>query len=375
MVAHSGLITVMQRAARKAAPRLRRDFGEVEQLQVSRKGPADFVSMADKRAEQTIVEELRNARPDWGMLLEEGGEIEGNPDKPRWIVDPLDGTTNFLHGVPHFSISIAVEEKKPGGGTEITQGLVYQPLTDESFWAEKGRGAWLQDARLRVSARRDLADSLIGTGIPHSRPRRRREMGEDLRGGRVRRSRASAASARPRSILPGSPPAEWTVSGKTTSTYGTRRRACCWSREAGGFVTDYRGADRAFERRRICRRLGGDPHQAAEARRGGASLIGLLALGRRGGRAAADHAHDRPEAPTRRGGRQRRHDHLGLEHPRSPNPRLPQRPAGLWRRLPAGLHPFAIAWDASRKRLWVAADCPPGVAGDQAVRSRRADRA
>ena len=120
MVAHSGLITVMQRAAHKAAPRLRRDFGEVAHLQVSRKGPADFVSMADKRAEQTIVEELRTARPDWGMLLEEGGEVAGNPDKPRWIVDPLDGTTNFLHGIPHFSISIAVEEKKPGGGTEIT---------------------------------------------------------------------------------------------------------------------------------------------------------------------------------------------------------------------------------------------------------------
>src|SRR5207302_7698250 len=167
MVAHSGLITVMQKAARKAAPRLRRDFGEVEQLQVSRKGPADFVSMADKRAEQTIVEELRTARPDWGMLLEEGGEIDGNPGKPRWIVDPLDGTTNFLHGVPHFSISIAVEERKAGGGTEITQGLVYQPLTDESFWAEKGRGAWLNDARLRVSARRELADSLIATGIPY----------------------------------------------------------------------------------------------------------------------------------------------------------------------------------------------------------------
>src|SRR5258708_11956256 len=166
MVAHSGLITVMQRAARKAAPRLRRDFGEVEQLQVSRKGPADFVSMADKRSEQTIVEELRNARPDWGLLLEEGGEIEGNPDKPRWIVDPLDGTTNFLHGMPHFSISIAVEERKLSGGSEITQGLVYQPLTDESFWAEKGRGAWFHDARLRVSARRNLADSLIGTGIP-----------------------------------------------------------------------------------------------------------------------------------------------------------------------------------------------------------------
>jgi myo-inositol-1(or 4)-monophosphatase len=167
MVAHSGLITVMQRAAHKAAPRLRRDFGEVAHLQVSRKGPADFVSMADKRAEQTIVEELRTARPDWGMLLEEGGEIEGNPEKPRWIVDPLDGTTNFLHGLPHFSISIAVEERRAGGGSEISHGLVYQPLTDESFWAEKGRGAWLQDARLRVSARRDLSESLIGTGMPH----------------------------------------------------------------------------------------------------------------------------------------------------------------------------------------------------------------
>src|SRR3954453_8662345 len=121
MVSHSGLITVMTRAARKAAPRLRRDFGEVEQLQVSRKGPGDFVSMADKRSEQTIVEELRNARPDWRMLFEEGGELEANPDKPRWIIDPLDGTTNFDHGVPLFWITISVEEKKPGGGTDISQ--------------------------------------------------------------------------------------------------------------------------------------------------------------------------------------------------------------------------------------------------------------
>jgi myo-inositol-1(or 4)-monophosphatase len=114
----------MQRAARKAAPRLRRDFGEVEQLQVSRKGPADFVSMADRRAEQTLVEELRNARPDWGLVVEESGIIEGDPMKPRWIVDPLDGTTNFLHGVPHFAISIAVEDPRGAGGRpEITQGL------------------------------------------------------------------------------------------------------------------------------------------------------------------------------------------------------------------------------------------------------------
>ena len=133
MVSHSGLITVMDRAVRKAAPRLRRDFGEVAQLQVSRKGPADFVSMADKRSEATLVDELRYARPDWGFLLEEGGEIEGDPTKPRWIVDPLDGTSNFLHGIPHFAISIAVEEKRADGRPEITHAMVYQPLTDEGF--------------------------------------------------------------------------------------------------------------------------------------------------------------------------------------------------------------------------------------------------
>jgi myo-inositol-1(or 4)-monophosphatase len=167
MVSHSGLLTVMQKAARKAAPRIRRDFNEVEQLQVSRKGPADFVSMADKQAEQTIVEELRRARPDWGLVLEEGGTVEGDPDKPRFIVDPIDGTTNFLHGLPHFAISIAVEDPRGAGGRpEITQALVYQPLTDESFWAEKGRGTWLNERRLRVSARRNLDEALIATGIP-----------------------------------------------------------------------------------------------------------------------------------------------------------------------------------------------------------------
>ena len=203
--------------------------------------------MADKRAEQTIVDELRNARPDWGMLLEEGGEIEGNPDKPRWIVNPLDGTTNFLHGVPHFSISIAVEERKPGGGTEITQGLVYQPLTDESFWAEKGRGAWLQDARLRVSARRDLADSLIGTGIPflgQSDPEKWAKIylavGPHVAG--IRRFGSAALDL------------AWVAAGRMDGFW--EDELDLWDtaagvllvREAGGFVTDYRGADRAFER-------------------------------------------------------------------------------------------------------------------------------
>jgi len=248
MVAHSGLITVMTRAARKAAPRLRRDFGEIEQLQVSRKGPADFVSLADRRAEATIVEELRNARPDWGLLVEEAGEIAGNPDKPRWIVDPLDGTTNFLHGVPHFAISIAVEEKKPGGGAEISHALVYQPLTDESFWAEKGRGAWLQDARLRVSARRDLNDSLIGTGIPH--------LG---RGDAARWAKIYAAVGPQVSGIRrfGSAALDlaWVAAGRMDGFW--EEDLDVWDtaagmllvKEAGGFVTDYRGADRSFERR------------------------------------------------------------------------------------------------------------------------------
>jgi myo-inositol-1(or 4)-monophosphatase len=248
LVAHSGLITVMQRAARKAAPRLRRDFGEVEHLQVSRKGPADFVSMADKRAEATLIEELRNARPDWGLLLEESGEIPGNPDKPRWIVDPLDGTTNFLHSVPHFSISIAVEEKKPGGGTEITEGLVYQPLTDESFWAEKGRGAWLQDQRLRVSARKDLTDSLIGTGMPHCG----RGMPQDW--AKIYAAIAPQVSG-VRRFGSAALDLAWVAAGRMDGFWEDdldlwdTAAGVLLVREAGGFVTDYRGGDRSFLRR------------------------------------------------------------------------------------------------------------------------------
>ena len=248
MVSHSGLITVMTRAARKAAPRLRRDFGEVEHLQVSKKGPADFVSMADKRAEQTIVEELRNARPDWGLLLEEGGEIEGNPDKPRWIVDPLDGTTNFLHGLPHFSISIAVEDRTPGRKSEITHGLVYQPITDESFWAEKGSGAWLQDRRLRVSARRYLDEALIGTGMPHFG-----------RGNAADWSRIYGAIAPEvagvRRMGSAALDLAWVAAGRFDGFWEDdldiwdTAAGILLIKEAGGFVSDYRGQDRMFERR------------------------------------------------------------------------------------------------------------------------------
>lgn len=247
MVAHSGLITVMDRAARKAAPKLRRDFNEVSMLQVSRKGPADFVSQADQRAEQTLYEELRKARPDWGFLGEEGGTREGDPSKPRWIVDPLDGTTNFLHGIPHFAISIAVAEPRPGGREEITQGLVYQPLTDESFWAEKGRGAWLQDKRLRVSARRDLADCVIATGMPFMGHGNFAEwlaiygaVGPEIAG--IRRFGSAALDL------------AWVAAGRFDGFWESDLRP--WDvaagmllvKEAGGFVTDYRGADQAMER-------------------------------------------------------------------------------------------------------------------------------
>jgi myo-inositol-1(or 4)-monophosphatase len=247
MVAHSGLMTVMDRAARKAGGKLRRDFNEVQHLQVSRKGPADFVSKADQQAERTLYDELLRARPDWGFVLEEAGVIEGDPDKPRWIIDPLDGTSNFLHGIPHFAISIAVEEPMPNGKREITTALVYQPITDESFWAEKGRGAWLQDQRLRVSARRDMSEALIATGIPF--------MGH---GDFVQWSRIFGAVAPEvagiRRFGAASLDLAWVAAGRYDGYWESDLHV--WDvaagmllvREAGGFVTDFRGGDRALER-------------------------------------------------------------------------------------------------------------------------------
>jgi len=161
MVRRSPLVNVMVAAVMKASRALRRDFGEVEQLQVSMKGPADFVSIADKKAEETIYEELKHARPDFGFLMEEAGEVKGKRDDIRFIIDPLDGTTNFLHGVPHFAMTVAVEERG-----QITAGVIYAPLTDELFWAEKGQGAYLNDTRLRVSGRKTLDKALLATGIP-----------------------------------------------------------------------------------------------------------------------------------------------------------------------------------------------------------------
>ncbi|HEX6958521.1 MAG TPA: inositol monophosphatase family protein [Ferrovibrio sp.] len=166
MALRSALINAMVNAARKAQRSLIRDFNEVEQLQVSKKGPADFVSAADRRAEKILHGELSKLRPDFGFVMEEGGRIEAKDGKHYWLIDPLDGTTNFLHGIPHFAISIAVQREG-----ELIAGIVLDVVRDELFWAEKGAGAYMNERRIRVSARRKLPEALFATGIPfHGRP-------------------------------------------------------------------------------------------------------------------------------------------------------------------------------------------------------------
>ena len=170
----SATMNVMIAAARKAARALARDFGEVENLQVSRKGPSDFVSSADIKAEKTIFEELSKARPGYGFLMEERGAVEGTDKSHRWLVDPLDGTTNFLHAIPHFAISIGLEREGV-----LVAGVVYNVVRDELFWAEKGMGAYLNDRRLRVAGRGDMRDALFATGTPfHGKPGHTKALGE-----------------------------------------------------------------------------------------------------------------------------------------------------------------------------------------------------
>ncbi|MFN4164019.1 MAG: inositol monophosphatase family protein [Ferrovibrio sp.] len=166
MALRSALINAMANAARKAQRSLIRDFNEVEHLQVSKKGPADFVSAADRKAEKILQQELAKLRPDFGFIMEEGGRIEAKDGKSYWIIDPLDGTTNFLHGIPHFAISVGVQRED-----ELIAGIVLDVVRDELFWAEKGVGAYVNERRLRVSARRKLTEAVFGTGIPfHGRP-------------------------------------------------------------------------------------------------------------------------------------------------------------------------------------------------------------
>lgn len=229
-------MNVMLRAAEKAARSLVRDFGEVEQLQVSQKGPADFVSAADHRSEQIIFEELSKARKDFGFLMEERGEIKGTSNS-RFIVDPLDGTTNFLHGIPHWNITIALEENG-----EIVAGIVYDPIKDEMFRAEKGGGAFMMNKRLRVSGRRDLSSSLIATGMiapmrATHKNHSRQVNAVAARTGDVRRFGSAALDLA--YVAAGRYEGYWESNLKPWDIAA----GCLIVKEAGGFVSSIQGSD------------------------------------------------------------------------------------------------------------------------------------
>jgi myo-inositol-1(or 4)-monophosphatase len=238
----SAVLNVMTAAARKAARALKRDFGEVEKLQVSLKGPANFVTAADRRAEETLFQELTKARPGYGFLGEEGGLREGADKTHRWIVDPLDGTTNFLHGIPQFAVSIGLEREGV-----IIAGLVYNPANDEMFLAERGKGAFLNDQRIRVAARTRLADSVIACGLPH--------IGRgDLALGRKETGLMQEQVAGLRRFGAAALDLAWVAAGRLDAYW--ERDIKPWDmaaglilvREAGGFVTDCDGGDAMFSK-------------------------------------------------------------------------------------------------------------------------------
>lgn len=242
MVANvSPLLNVMITAARKAGRSLSRDFGEVANLQVSIKGPANFVSVADMKAEEIIFKELSKARPGYSFLMEERGLVEGDDKTHRWIVDPLDGTTNFLHALPLFCVSIGLEREG-----QLVAGVIYNPASDELYTAEKGKGAYLNDRRLRVAARKTLADTLVSTGIPHrgrpGHPKFLKEMDtvmKEVAG--IRRTGSAALDL------------AFTAAGRFDVYW--ERNLKPWDmaagivlvREAGGFATDLDGADKMLE--------------------------------------------------------------------------------------------------------------------------------
>jgi myo-inositol-1(or 4)-monophosphatase len=241
----SALVNVMVAAARKAGRSLKRDFGEIEHLQVSLKGPANFVTAADHRAEEVLCNELAKARPGYGFVGEEGNLHEGSDKSHRWIVDPLDGTTNFLHGIPHFAISIALERE----GT-IVAGVIYNPANDELFVAERGKGAFLNDQRLRVAARRRLADAVIACGLPH--------LGRgDLALFRAEFAAVHEKVAGLRRFGAAALDLAWVAAGRLDAYW--ERDLSPWDmaaglllvREAGGFVTDLDGGDAMFAKASI----------------------------------------------------------------------------------------------------------------------------
>lgn len=241
IVSRSPLLNVMCNAAFKAARGLVRDFGEVEHLQVSRKGPGDFVSIADKKAEDILYKELKKARPSYGFIMEEGGEVKGEEDYV-WHIDPLDGTTNFLHAIPHFAISIGLLK-----GKEVIAGVVYDPIKDELFYAEKGGGAFLNERRLRVSNRQHLSEALLATGIPFARHTKedRKQFHETLEQlmpqvAGVRRFGAAALDLA--YVAAGRYEGYW----ETSLSSWDIAAGIVLVREAGGYVSDLKGADDIF---------------------------------------------------------------------------------------------------------------------------------
>ena len=237
---HSALLNVMIKAAHRAGRALKRDLGEVEKLQVSLKGPGNFVTAADRRAEEIVREELAKARPGYGFLGEEGGAREGSDKTHRWIVDPLDGTTNFLHGIPHFAVSIALERSGA-----IVAAVTYNPANDELYVAERGKGAFLNDQRLRVAARRRLGDAVVGCGLPHFG----RGDAEHLRASGYEIAAAQRNFAGLRRYGAATLDLAWVAAGRLDAHW--ERNLSPWDmaagillvREAGGFVSDADGGD------------------------------------------------------------------------------------------------------------------------------------
>jgi myo-inositol-1(or 4)-monophosphatase len=237
----SPALNVMVAAARKAGRALIRDFGELENLQISRKGPADFVTTADSRTERILIDELIRARPGYGFLLEESGVIEG-PDKThRFIIDPIDGTTNFLHGIPQFAVSIGLERE----GT-LVSALVFNPVTDEMFVAERGHGAYLNDRRLRVATRTQLSDVLVASGAPFLGKAGREEFLAEL-------DAVVASTAGMRRFGSAALDLAWVAAGRFDAFWERKLKA--WDiaagilivREAGGVVSDLDGRDRMLD--------------------------------------------------------------------------------------------------------------------------------
>ena len=249
-MAQSALINIIFRASEKAARGLVRDFGEVENLQVSRKGVADFVSNADTDAEKAIMFELRKARPDWGFIMEEGGVIPPqDPDGPSWIIDPLDGTTNYLHGIPHYAISIAAIDKPIAKGGKVIAGGVFDPMKNEFFFAEPGKGAFLNDRRIRVSGRRNMTDSLFATGIPFIG----RGEAEDHEIFLKELGAVMSSTSGVRRMGSAALDLAWVAAGRYDGFW--EHGLSVWDiaagvlivREAGGFVTDFASRDRALQ--------------------------------------------------------------------------------------------------------------------------------